>query len=192
MEMNRRMLLSASAACALSLSLAGCGNVDWTQVQAAWNKFVDDVTAQVAAGCSKVAGFIPTVETVASMVAALFGPAAQASVVGISGAVNAVAQSLCSAMPANPPAQLTAALEASTETKPVQINTINVLPISGGGNKPTPVVVVGYNKRFVNQRSNYGDAKKLYEKHRPQANRIYSHAFSDNARRELDSKIQGK
>lgn len=178
MEMNRRTLLRTSAMGVVALSafgLSACGNIDWTQVQAAWNKFVDDVTAQVAAGCNLVQGFIPTVETVAATVAALFGPAAETTVAGIGGAVNAVAQTLCSAMPKQPAQAFLAKLESSTEVAPITIGTVNVGPLNGGG-KPTPVEVHGYSKKFLNQRHNYGDARQIFSRHQGAFKKIYQHS----------------
>lgn len=172
MQMNRRAFLSAAGIGALSVGAAGCSNIDWTQVQTAWNSFVDNVTQLVAAGCNTVQGFIPTVATIAEAVAALYGAGAEQFVAGIAGAVNQTATSLCAAISGPKPASFRQRLALSSEAAPIIIGTVTVTPVNGG--PPTPVVVHGYSVR-AGARRHYGNVYRLYEEHKRQADSAYHH-----------------
>ena len=124
--LSRRTLLAAVAPGA-ALALAGCTAAQQQQAALDWTNFVDQVTAIVAKGCSTAQGYIPTANTIAAVVEALY-PSLSAAVAGGLAAVEAAATSLCNAIPANPPAALVRKLRGSVRgvTSPVNIGTIVV------------------------------------------------------------------
>jgi hypothetical protein len=154
--LSRRTLLLGSAALAVS-GCAGTGTVDWAQVQAKWNEYVDSVTALVAKGCNITMGFIPTVTSIAAAVAAIYGPAASATVGSIIGSVAVVANALCSAIPPTPPANLSARLRAATPAHPTVVGTITV--------NGQIISVSGYGTRYGVKRRHYGNVRKLAAKY---------------------------
>ena len=120
--LNRRTFLLGTTC----VALAGCSTTQIEDAQARWNKFVDQVTAQVAVGCNLYNGYIPTVQTIANAVAAVYGPQTQLIVAGIIGSVNTVASTLCQAVANLPPNTLSARLRGSSPNHPKVINTIVV------------------------------------------------------------------
>jgi hypothetical protein len=126
--LDRRIFMSGAAAS----TLAGCatGPTGGLEISPA---FVDAVVAALQAGCSAVK-FIPTVESVASVVAALFGAGAVASVQAVGGAVASVAAEICSAVPPPAAAAVRARLVGTTYSTPVYIGTTT----------NTHVVITGY------------------------------------------------
>ena len=103
--LSRRSLLSGAAP-AVALGLAGCATPLPPIITPATGginpAFVDAVVAYMKQICGAVS-FIPTAESIAEVVAALFGGVAAIPIVQtIAGAVQAVAAELCSAIPATP------------------------------------------------------------------------------------------
>jgi len=142
---RRNVLLGGVAA----VGLAGCSTINWPNVQAQWNSWVDQVTALVAKGCNIGTGYIPTVETIAAAVAALFGPAAVATVTAISGSVAQVASELCSAIPQNPTPAFKERLAAAGPGAPIVV-----------GTTPHGVTAVGYSISYGIRRQSYRIKKR--------------------------------
>lgn len=92
---TRRSLLATAA---LSPLLASCQTTSNAQATANWTKFVDQVTQAVISGCTVGAAVIPTATTIANVVASIYGPAAVATIVMVSGAVTNVASAICNAV----------------------------------------------------------------------------------------------
>lgn len=150
MIMTRRVLLAGASAAALG---ACAGKTDFASIQEQWNQFVDRVQAQMAKGCAVGLPYIPTVETIAAAVAALWGPAAIATAGSIFNSVAAVVNVLCgAAAPA-----LQGKLRASTPGAPVYIGDVTV-----NGNV---VHVHGFNAHLLSgagrSRASHGDVRKL-------------------------------
>jgi phage-related protein len=119
----RRKFLFASVGAA-SLAALGACTTSTTNIATEWSNFVDQVNQVLAAGCSSGLTFLATAESIASVVASLYGPGGTAIVGTISGAVTAVATDICSAVPANNPpasAALKAKLKGSSPGLPVTI-----------------------------------------------------------------------
>lgn len=136
--LSRRTFLAGTAIVPAGLALASCTTNPTTGQLEINPAFVDEVVSLLQSGCAVGLSFIPTVSTVASVVAALFGPAAVATVQVITGAAEQVAAAICSAIPTAPAAQarLAARLARSSYSTPVLINTIKV--------NGTNVSVIGY------------------------------------------------
>ena len=130
--LNRRIFMSGAAAS----TLAGCatGPSGQPEINPA---FVDAVIAALQAGCGIAVNFLPTVSSVASVVAALFGPGAVATVQTISGAVASVAAEICSAVPPAAAASLKLRLAGSSYSAPVYVGTTTT----------THTVITGYQHR---------------------------------------------
>lgn len=134
MELSRRMLLTSIAPGAL-LAVAGCTTAQQAQITAAYNNFLAQVQSIVAAGCSVGEGFIPAIPSIEAVVNILF-PGLGTAVAGVAGSVQAVANALCGAVTATPPAALARRLRGSSPGTPVFIGNIVV--------NGTPVQVTGY------------------------------------------------
>jgi hypothetical protein len=129
---DRRIFMSGAAAS----TLAGCVTAPNGQPEIN-PAFVDAVIAALQAGCGVAINFIPTVESVASVVAALFGPGAVATVQSVTGAVASVAAEICSAIPPAAVASLKVRLAGSSYSAPVYIGTTTT----------THTVITGYQHR---------------------------------------------
>jgi hypothetical protein len=129
---NRRIFMSGVAAS----TLAGCATNPSTGGLEISPAFIDSVIAALQAGCSAVT-FIPTAESIASVVAALFGPGAVATVQTVGGAVASVAAEICSAVPPAAVASLKLRLAGSSYSTPVYIGTTTT----------THTVITGYQHR---------------------------------------------
>ena len=138
-ESLKGILLGSAAVVGGSFTLVGCVTNPTTGQLEINPAFVDGVISVLQSGCAVGLAFIPTVTSVADVVAALFGPAAVATVQLINGAVNQVASALCSAIPTPVPSSLRLRLRSSSVGNPVLIGVITV--------NNTRVVVNGYQTR---------------------------------------------
>jgi hypothetical protein len=129
---DRRLFMSGAA----SISLAACATNPSTGGLEISPSFVDAVVVALQAGCGAVT-FIPTVESVASVVAALFGAGAVATVQSVGGAVQTVAAEICSAVPPVAAASLKLRLAGSSYSAPVYVGTTTT----------THTVITGYQHR---------------------------------------------
>ena|ERR1700691_633251 len=136
--LSRRTFLASTAIVPAGLALASCATNPTTGQLEINPAFVDDVISLLQSGCAAGLAFIPTVSTVANVVAALFGPAVVATVQLVTGAAEQVASAICSAIPTSAPAQarLAARLARSSVNLPILVNTIKVNGQS--------VAVIGY------------------------------------------------
>jgi hypothetical protein len=129
------MLLSGIAPGAVAIALVGCTAAQQAAITTAYDNFLAQVQAIVAKGCSIGAGFIPAIPSIEAVINILY-PGLGSAVAGVAGAINSVANALCTAMPANPPLALRKRLMASGPSNVVLIGPINV--------KGQQVQVLGY------------------------------------------------
>lgn len=121
----RNAMLGGAAVIGGSVLLAGCvtnpaGGYELNPA------FIDAVISTLQSGCAVGTAFIPTASSIAAVVAALFGPAAVATVQFVSGAITAVANEICSAVPPASSLSMThlhARLRVSSREVPVLIGT---------------------------------------------------------------------
>ncbi len=99
----RKFLIAASAAA--SIGLGGCATTGGVTSPTDITSFIAQVQATTSAVCS----FVPTVETVASVIGAVTGPAGA----GIVATANGIASAICSAVA---PAKASGKLRAAQPT----------------------------------------------------------------------------
>ena len=136
MQLTRRKLL-ATAAPAAAFALAGCSSTQIATAEQDWANFVDQVNKLLAGGCSLLPGFVATANTISAVVTALY-PTIGAAIAAGSSAVQAVANAICGAIPANPPVSLRRKLKASSPALPVHVGDVTI------GGKPIPII--GYQR----------------------------------------------
>jgi len=135
MQMTRRKMLGGAALIvpAAALALAGCTSAQIAVFEQDWTTFVQQVQSVV----NEVQSYIPTIESVAATMAALFGPEWAATVALTSQIINEVIAAIESALgqlPASARVAVRARLRASAPGTEVTIGTI----------PGTAVVVSGY------------------------------------------------
>jgi hypothetical protein len=94
--LTRRSLLSSATVAVPAIALAGCGSVVTPPVITLPSSIIDFIQSAVSA----VAKYIPTVESIASLAAALFGPQWAGLIQMGSAALNTLIQYLQSLAPA--------------------------------------------------------------------------------------------
>lgn len=100
-QMNRRKLLSTAAVGLPAIALAGCTSTQIASFEANWSSFVAKVQSLV----NQAAGYIPTIQSIANQVAAMFGPTWQTAVALTNAVVNQVVAALQAIITAaSPPA----------------------------------------------------------------------------------------
>ena len=139
MNLSRRTLLTGTAPGVLVLAVAGCTSAQQNAITAAYNNFLAQVQADVAAGCSIGQGFIPAIPSIEAVINILY-PGLGTAVAGVAGAINAVAGALCGAASSTPPASLAHRLKASSPGTPVYIGTVTIT----GPHGAAQVQVSGY------------------------------------------------
>lgn len=130
--LNRRALLSGAAVAGLGVALAGCTAAQIQSAQAAWAS----VAGQIQSTVATAAQYVPTIESIASVAASLFGPQYAVLVQVGSAAFNQIVATLTSVVSnLTPPAaqRLAARLGASSPNVPVTI-----------GTTPAHVTVIGW------------------------------------------------
>jgi hypothetical protein len=135
--MNRRSMLMAGVALAGSLAVAACSQAQVDQFNADWTS----VASAIQQGVAEAAQYIPTVESIVSTAAGLFGPQYEALVQIGTAAFNQVVSTLINLVNnLSPPAsaRLRARLRGSSPRTPIAIGTVTT---------PNGVVnVVGWQK----------------------------------------------
>ena len=107
----------------------------------------------MAQGCGVVQGFIPTVQTIVTMVNVMF-PGIGVAVAGIANAVQSVATNLCNAMPKTVSETFKTSLDAATPDHPIEIGTVTI--------KGEPITVKGYSSKLALKRAMYDDVRTLF------------------------------
>lgn len=136
--LTRRFLLTTIAPGG-ALAVAGCTSAQEAQFAADWSNFVDQVNAIVSKGCGLLPSFVASANSIETIAGALYPTAAAAIAAGAAG-VQAVANSICSTVPAAPPASLAYKLRRSVASGvPVIVGNVTIngktIPVTGYGLK---------------------------------------------------------
>lgn len=130
MLLTRRTLLATAAPAALALAAAGCTTNPTTGQPELDPTVIDAIQSAV----NTVAQYVPTVESIVSTAASLFGPGYVAIVQVGTTAFNTLVQALQSIVSSLTPsasAKLRARLKASTAGNPVKIGVVNGVTVMG-------------------------------------------------------------
>jgi hypothetical protein len=138
MNITRRKLLSSAVVGVPALALVGCSTTQVSTFEASWTSFVDQVQGLV----NNAKGYIPIVESIASTLAAMFGPTWQTAVALTTAVVNQVVGALTAVVTNLAPpaaAAMRLRLRRSSLQLPVVIGVLPPTPYA-----PNGVIVHGY------------------------------------------------